>query len=55
MRASIFLATAALLATWAGCKNPEEAPFDAAALYAGRERINIAYDANLWGELIECG
>jgi len=46
---------AALATSFTSCTEQEAPPFDNAALFAGRERITIAYDANLWGELTECG
>lgn len=55
MRASTVCATVALVAALPSCTHPEDVPFDAAALYAGRERVTIAYGANLWAELTECG
>ena len=55
MRALPPLSLAAVLATLTTCKPADEGALDTAALYAGRERVTIAYDANLWGELIECG
>ncbi|MBI5507597.1 MAG: hypothetical protein HY903_02475 [Deltaproteobacteria bacterium] len=38
------------------CTRDQDPPvIDTAKLVAGRDKIILAYDANLWGELIECG
>ena len=55
MQNPVSLSIVAALTTLVGCSKSEVAPMDTAALFAGRQHVTIAYDANLWGELIECG